>query len=214
MLRAVLVDFDGTLVTQDILDVVCGIVGKEKESEKINQEFHARKRTGITPLITRINFLRGVTLTQIQHKLQEQDYLNPGVQTFFSYLKQHHLVSIIHSGNIVPILTYYQHVLGADYIVGTRPKMNGDEIVGISEEDFVERNFKVAGVKEILEKLAIHPKETIAIGDSPADRSMFAFAGKSIAINPKYGIEEFADYLIYDSLANAIPILEKLTIRE
>lgn len=210
MLKAVLLDFDGTLVIKDILDVVCGIVGKEEESDQINKDFHAGKLSGLTPLITRINFLRGVTLQQINSKLDENSYLMPGAHELFQYLKENSIISIIHSGNITPILSYYQKLLGADYIVGTNPQMNGDEILGISESDFPGREFKVIGVKEILEALSIQPEETLAIGDSPADKAMFEFAGASIAINPKNGIEAYASYIIKDSLENAMPILEEI----
>lgn len=208
MLKAVLLDFDGTLVNKDVLDVVCGITGKEQESDKINKEFHAGKLTGLTPLITRINFLKGVTISQINQKLDDKSYLMPGARELFNYLKQNSIVSIIHSGNIIPILSYYQKLLAADYIVGTHPKMNGDEILGISDDDFPGRDFKVIGVRDILKNLSIQPDEVLAIGDSPADKTMFEFAGKSVAINPKNGIEEFADYVINDSLANAIKIVQ------
>lgn len=210
MVKAVLLDFDGTLVNKDILDVVCGIVGKEEESYKINKDFHKGKIIGLTPLITRINFLSGVTVPQIEKKLNENAYLMPGAKELFEYLKQNSVISIIHSGNIVPVLSYYKKLLEADYIVGTKPKMNGDEILGISEEDFPGRNFKVIGVKTILENLSILPEETLAIGDSPADKTMFEFAGKSIAMNPKNGVEEFADYVVKDSLANAVQIIQSL----
>ncbi|MGH7204097.1 MAG: HAD family hydrolase [Candidatus Levyibacteriota bacterium] len=208
MLKAVLLDFDGTLVTKDILDIVCGIVGKEEASEAINRDFHAGKLPGITALITRINFLRGVNLMQITKKLEQDAYLMPGAANLFANLKQRAIVSIIHSGNIIPILSYYQELLGADYLVGAHPQMNGNHIVGISEDDFPGKDFKVIGVKEILNKLAIPAEETLAIGDSPADKTMFAFAGNSIAINPKGGIEKEANYVIKDSLDAAISIIE------
>ena len=50
----------------------------------------------------------------------------------------------------------------------------------------------------------------MAIGDSPADKAIFKFAGRSIAINPKGGTEEFADYIIRDDLSKAINILNTL----
>lgn len=210
MIKAVLLDFDGTIVTKDILDVVCGIVGKQEESDKINKDFHAGKLTGLTPLITRINFLRGVSVPQIQKKLDEEAYLMKGAKEFLDYLNKHAIISILSSGNIIPILKYYQNLLGINHIVGTRPKMNGDTILSISEEDFPRRDFKVTGVKEILQKLSIKPEETLAIGDSPADKSMFEFAGASIAINPKNNIEKFTDYVIENDLSKTIPIIVKL----
>lgn len=210
MIKAVLLDFDGTVVTKDILDVVCGIVGKEEESDKINKEFHAGKLTGLAPLITRINFLQGVSLSQIQKKLDENAYLLTGVKDLLDFLNKHNIISILNSGNITPVLSYYQKLLGISYLVGTHPKMSGDTIVGISEEDFPGRDFKVIGVKEILQKLSIQPEEALAIGDSPADKTMFEFAGKSIAINSKEGIEKYADYVIENDLSKVIPIIEAL----
>lgn len=39
---------------------------------------------------------------------------------------------------------------------------------------------------------------------TPTDRTKFEVSGKSISINPKNGVEEFADYVIKDSLSGAI----------
>lgn len=94
--------------------------------------------------------------------------------------------------------------------MGTKPKMNGDAIESISEENFSGPNFKLEDSKTILDKLNITPNEVVAIGDSPADKAIFEFAGKSIAINPKEGIEKYANYVINDDLSKAIDIINKL----
>ncbi len=210
MVKAVLIDFDGTLVTKDILDVVCGIVGKEEESEQLNKDFFEGKLKGVNALIRRINFLKGVSLVEIEKKLDQNAYLAPGAKELMDFLNREGIISILNSGNIVPVLDYYQKLLGITHVVGTHPKMHGGVIEGISEEDFSDSNFKVTGAKEILDEADILPDEALAIGDSPADKGIFEFAGKSIAFNPKSGIEEYADYVIKDSLANAIPIILSL----
>lgn len=198
MVKAVLLDFDGTLVYKDILDVVCGIVGKEEESYRINREFHVGKLTGLEPLMQRINFLKGVSLEQIQQKLDEEAYLMDGAKELLQFLNDQGIVSILNSGNILPVLEYYKRLLGITYLVGTKPKVDGGIIQGISVEDFLGRDFKLLGVKQILGELHIASDDVVAIGDSPADRSIFAFAGKSIAIHPKEGIEKYADYVVED----------------
>lgn len=81
-IKAILIDFDGTVVSTDILDVICGIVGKEKKSKKINEEYYKGIRSGRSSLITRINFLKGVTRKQIQKKLSENDFLMRGAEKF------------------------------------------------------------------------------------------------------------------------------------
>ena len=209
MIKAVLLDFDGTLVNKDILDVICGIVGREQESELLNRRLHAGELKGLTPLITRINFLKGVSLAQIDEKLNENAYLVSGAEELMSYLNQNKIITILNSGNIIPVLSYYKKLLGLTYIIGTHPKMDGDTILGIDESDFSGGDFKVIGVKKLLEELSILPEHTLAIGDSPVDKTMFEFAGKSIAINPKNGVEKYEDFIIKD-LSEAVEIIDKL----
>lgn len=210
MIKAVLHDFDGTLVTHDILDVVCGIVGKEEESDKLNKEFQAGLRPGLSTIIERINFLKGVSLFQIREKLDQNSYLMEGASEWVNFLKGQGIKVLLYSGNIQPILKYYQEKLGIDYVVGTKPKMEGETILGISEEDFLPGNWKLVEVEKVLNSLEINPEETLAIGDSPADKSIFEFAGSSIAINPKNGIEKEAKFVIENDLSKAISIIKNL----
>ncbi|OGJ19856.1 hypothetical protein A3K73_02575 [Candidatus Pacearchaeota archaeon RBG_13_36_9] len=194
-IKAVLCDFDGTLVNKDILDVICGIVNKEQESKKLNEDYHEGKIDGLTALITRINFLHGVSISQISKKLKENDYLISGAEELFKFLKKNKIVTILNSGNILPVLQHYSEKLKITYIVGTKPIMKGNVIDSISEKNFSGANFKLEDSKLILKKLKIKPSEVIALGDSPADKSIFEYSAKSIAINPKGGIEKSADYI-------------------
>jgi len=123
MVKAVLIDFDGTLVTKDILDVVCGIVGKEEESEQLNKDFFEGKLKGVNALIRRINFLKGVSLVEIEKKLDQNAYLAPGAKELMDFLNREGIISILNSGNIVPVLDYYQKLLGITHVVGTYPEI-------------------------------------------------------------------------------------------
>lgn len=209
MIKAILIDFDGTLVSRDILDILCGIVGKEKESDRINREFLKGLRDGRSSLIERINLLTGVTLGEITTVLDKVMYITKGVKELLDFLHKQDIVSILYSGNLIPVLQYYQKALPIDYVVGTQPQMDGERLVGISEAD-IPHNFKLRGIQKILEALSIKPNETLAIGDSPADKKIFKFSGASIAINPKNGIEKHATYVIKDDLRNAISIIQSL----
>jgi len=64
-IKVALLDLVGTLVTQDILDLLCHSVGKEKESRELNEAFHRGELPGLEALVKRINFLSGITTTQI-----------------------------------------------------------------------------------------------------------------------------------------------------
>lgn len=210
MVKIFLSDFDGTLVNKDILDVLCGINGKEEESKRLNAEFIAGKRDGLPTLKQRIDFLKGVSTLQIKAKLDAENYLVDGAKELFAYLKANGFVTVLHSGNILPVLEYYQNLLGIDYIVGNKPRRNGDSIIGIELEDFASRDFKVKGCKEIISKLNISKECVYAIGDSPADLGVFSLAGTCIAINAKGGIDKNVDIVLKNgNLSELIPYLKK-----
>ncbi len=210
MIKAALLDLDGTLVNADMSVIVAEIAGKEEQVHQNNVNFHKGITKGLAGLVASINLFNGITLKQIDQKLNQQDYLMPGARELTKFFRDNGIISILASGSIFPVVEHYQKVLDLDYVIGSRPRISDGMIQGISEEDYPDSDFKLFETKKILEALGINASETIAIGDSPGDRSRFEFAGTSIAINPKGGIEAFADDVILDDLRKAIPIIENL----
>ena len=207
-IRAALLDLDGTLVTEDILDVVCDVAGKRAESEELNRSFLNGLRVGLDILVERVNLLQGVSIRSIEERLQEEPYLREGASELIEYLKQNGIVTAIQSCNIMPVLQYYQRVLGIDYVLGTKPIVEGGVIQGLSRTDLPERDFKLGMCGAWLNEHGTSPQEAIAFGDSKGDRKVFELVGASIAVNPSSGIERYATATIYDDLKRAIPIIE------
>jgi phosphoserine phosphatase len=210
MIKAVLLDFDGTLVTEDILTIITDVVGKKAESEKLNEEFRQGISKGLTGLINRINLLTGVPLDLIEKQLGQKDYLMPGAKELMDYLNAHGIISILGSGNILPVLKFYQQKLGITHIIGSNPKIENNCLAGISLDDYSDSDFKLTESIKILEQLHISPQEVIAIGDSIGDKSRFQFAYKSIAVNAKDDIKQLASYVVNKDLREIIPIIEKI----
>jgi phosphoserine phosphatase len=198
-MKIFLSDFDGTIVNEDILDVICEITNHRKDSEKLNEEIISGKKTGLDNLIKRINFLKGVSKEEIYKKLNENNYLVNGAIELFKFLKENNFITVLHTGNIEYIAEYYKDLLSIDYIICTKPSTKDKIITGININNFTDPDFKRNGCLKILNQLNI-PKENIfAIGDSAVDKKVFELAAHTIAINPKGGIENYAEYVIDDN---------------
>lgn len=206
-IKVCLLDFDGTLVKEDILTLLCGIAGKHKESEDLNDAFNRGEVKGITGLVARINLLNGVTNNQIMELLSKDDHLMPGAKELIQFLKENKIITILASGSIISVLEHYQRLLDIDYIIGSRPEIVEGKIVGISESAYSSLDFKVDGIKGIIDSMHLSKENIIAIGDSPADKGMFELSGYSVAFNPKGNIADFADAVVNDDLNKVVELL-------
>ncbi len=209
-MKIFLSDFDGTIVSQDVLDVVCEITGHRRESEILNQEIITGKKVGLDNLIKRINFLKGVTKEQIFSKLDNNNYLVDGARELFCWLKQNNFITVIHTGNIEPVAEYYKKLLNIDYIICTKPNYDGETILGISEQNFNDPDFKVNGCLKLIKKFNIKKEDIYIMGHSAVDKKVFDIAGHSFAINAKGGIEKVAEYEIKEH--DLSKVIEKIKI--
>lgn len=198
MTKIFLFDFDGTLVTEDILDVMCDIVGKKEESIELKNKVLHGLVQGYGPLCTRINFLQGVTYQQMKDKLDENNYLRDGVVELFKTLNDKGYITVVSSGNIEPVLRYYQELLNITYVFGSKPDMDGDKILGISESSFRSHDFKYEACLDVIHQYDEEEKKVYGVGDSAVDISMLSLADVKFAIDPKGGLEKHVDYVIHD----------------
>ena len=198
MTKIFLFDFDGTLVTEDILDVMCDIVGKKEESIELKNKVLHGLVQGYGPLCTRINFLQGVTYQQMKDKLDENNYLRDGVVELFKTLNDKGYITIVSSGNIEPVLRYYQELLNITYVFGSKPDMDGDKILGISESSFRSHDFKYEACLDVIHQYDEEEKKVYGVGDSAVDISMLSLADVKFAIDPKGGLDKHVDYVIHD----------------
>lgn len=208
---AALVDFDGTTVKKDILDVLCTLLGphRGRQSRAINKRFHDGELDKIDALTQRINLLDGLQARQIWRELRKNFFLREGARELTAFFRDNGIVSILNSGQIMQTLLIYQHELGINHVVGTHPLVEHGVIRGIPADRPIIPTFKLDGCKVILDKLGIDPEEVVAIGDSLADEDLFRFAGLSIAVSPKDGIKDIADHVIRENLRDAISIIRE-----
>jgi phosphoserine phosphatase len=209
-IKLVLCDLDGTLVESDILDVLCQINGNDLKSKWLNEQFIAHGILEKSPLGKRIGLLKGISLAQIEDKIEEKNFLLNGSHEFFKFLKNNQILSVVHSGNIEPVLKYYQHILQFDYHVSTPIEFSDGKISKAILNSSEGVDLKEAGCKKIISELGILFDEIVSIGDSPSDLNVFRLAKYSIAFNPKGGIEKDSTYVVKGDLFDVMNIMKSL----
>lgn len=210
-IRALLLDFDGTIVHKDILSELVALVGKKAKADNYTADFQAGRTHGLEGLIGRINLLKGMTVKQIENFVMQDLALIDGAVALSRFCKQQDIITILATGAIEPVAKIYQRELGFDYIVCSHPHIENGSIVGIARSDypFGDVHFKVAGIVPILSEHGIKISECVAVGDGRGDIPMFELAGYRIAINPKGGIEQYANTIVPD-LHEVVRIIEKI----
>jgi len=205
MIKAVLIDQDYTIINADMLTEMCGLMGKRQESIELNESFKNDPSIGITPLITRFSFLKGLELSRVYEFLDKNDFLMPGAEELFDYLDSKGIITVLNSSNIIPVVEFFQKRLKISHVVGTPVNILEGKVESVDTEHIVSVQGKLDQSLPFLK--GISAKETAAIGDGPADAAIFGYAGLSIAINPNGGAEKLVDHVI-DDLSKAIAIIE------
>lgn len=210
MLKLLIVDFDGTLVTIDTLDFACSINGKEEESKKIHREFLCNRDLNNDTLERRISLLKGINIATLEKSLKENNFLRPGVRDLFQYLQRNNIMTVICSGNVMPILNYYANLLDIDYIIGTDIEVKDNCITG-KIKGKIPPNFKKIKCSSLIEEYSINEDEIAILGDSISDIKMMELGIHRFFINPKDGVEKLVENsIIVDSIHDFLKIITTL----
>lgn len=206
MLKALLLDLDGTLTIKDMLDVVCDSAGKTEENEQIK----SRPSSGLGSLIQRINLLQDREVKWLHSILSKDDALRPGATKLIQLAREKGLRTIVCSGNILPILQHYQQKLQLDFVLGSPVRLRDGKIEGISLEDCVfPESYKLNSVEYLFSQIGIDWSEVVAIGDSLYDTCWFEKSKISVAVGDDSEVLKMATFQVGHNLQDVIPILQE-----
>ena len=107
--------------------------------------------------------------------------LRDGIEELVEFLKEKGCILVIISMGLIEIVEKIANQYGFDYWIGNELVWDNGVITGDVKVK-VGWNEKSLLLKNILDQFQIHPRDSIAIGDSSADLDMFEVAEHSIAI--------------------------------
>lgn len=195
MIKLAFFDFSKTIAKGSGMNTVAAQMGREKEFNKIYDEFVSHKLNDEGFIKAAIKLLRGFNEKGLS-KIYKQIELRPNVPEALKQLKNMRIKLALITHMPISLAELYRD-LGFDCLFGTECGMKN----GIFTGEVMKMNpNKKAIVEALCNKLGIKPRECIAVGDSKADIPMFESVGydNSFAINANEQVKKYAKYHIKD----------------
>ncbi|MCF8160957.1 MAG: phosphoserine phosphatase SerB [Polaromonas sp.] len=194
-------DMDSTLINIECVDEIAAAVGRKAEVAAITE---AAMRGEISDykdsLRQRVALLKGVTIADMERIYQNHLQLNPGAAELVRVCQQAGLKVLLVSGGFTYFTDRIRDRLGIDYTRANVLELENGVLTGRMVHqawgDICDGAEKRSMLLQMCDKLAINPKQAIAMGDGANDLPMMSVAGLSVAYHAKPAVREFANVSI------------------
>lgn len=209
--EAVVFDVDGVLTTVDsVWQFIHTHLGTADEASRYREMYRRGEITYEQWALLDASLWKGVSekkLKEIVRKIRLRD----GARELIFSLKSKGIKTAAISAGLDIVTNYVCRELGIDECVSNRLVFQDGVFTG-GVEVLVEYNNKGEVLRQLARSLGVELENTIAVGDSEVDISMFRVAGISVAFNPaNRRVEEQADYVIKSPTLHPLKeLLEKL----
>ena len=177
-------DVDGTLILEEVIDLLGREAGCEEEISQITSQAMRGEIDFESSLRKRVSLLEGLSIS-VFDKVFNSIHLSPNAQEFISILQKKGILVGLVSGGFTPIVERLAKSLGIAYFSANQLEIKDDHLTGKLVGQIISSEVK----KEILEQwrkeLKFSKERTIAIGDGANDLLMLKSAGLGIAFYAK-----------------------------
>lgn len=208
--EAVVFDVDGVLTTVDsVWQFIHTYLGTADEASRYREMYRRGEITYEQWALLDASLWKGVSEKRLK-EIVRRIRLRDGARELISGLKVKGIKTAAISAGLDIVTNYVCKELGIDECVSNRLVFQDGVFTG-GVEVLVEYN-KGEVLRQLARSLGVELENTIAVGDSEVDISMFRVAGISVAFNPANPrVEEQADYVIKSPALHPLKeLLEKL----
>lgn len=177
-------DVDGTLILEEVIDLFGREVGREEEISQITSRAMRGELNFERSLRDRVSLLEGLPIS-VFDKVFNTIQLTPNAQKFISILQKNGIQVGLVSGGFTPIVDRLAKSLGIAYFSANQLEVKDGLLTGKLVGQIISPKVK----KEILEQwrkeLKLPKERTVAIGDGANDLLMLKSSGLGIAFCAK-----------------------------
>ena len=203
-------DVDGTLILEEVIDLLGKEAGREEEISQIT----SRAMQGVldfkSSLRKRVSLLEGLPVS-VFDKVFNTIHLTSNAQEFISILQNNGILVGLVSGGFTPIVERLAKSLDIAYFSANQLEVKDGLLTGKLVGKIVTGQVKNATLEKWRKELGLSKERTIAIGDGANDLLMLKSAGRGIAFCAKEVVKsEIACHVDTRDFLEVLPLIDFL----
>ena len=203
-------DVDGTLIAEEVIDLLGKEAGCEEEISQITSQAMRGELDFETSLRARVALLEGLPIS-VFDTVFKSIHLSKNAQEFISILQKKGILVGLVSGGFEPIVERLAESLGITYYSANQLEVKDGFLTGRLVGEIVTGQEKQATLEKWRKELGLPKERTIAIGDGANDLLMLKTAGWSIAFCAKEVVKsEIACHVDTRDFLEVLPLIDFL----
>ena len=177
-------DVDGTLILEEVIDLLGREAGREEEISQITSRAMRGELDFESSLRKRVSLLEGLPVSVFK-KAFNSIHLTPNTQEFISILQKNGILVGLVSGGFTPIVERLAKSLDIAYFSANQLEVKDGFLTGKLIGQIINPEVKKDTLEQWRKELKLSKERTIAIGDGANDLFMLKSAGLGIAFCAK-----------------------------
>lgn len=203
-------DVDGTLILEEVIDLLGREVGREEEISQITSRAMRGELNFESSLRKRVSLLEGLPVS-VFDKVFKSIHLTPNAQKFISILQKNGILVGLVSGGFTPIVERLAKSLGIAYFSANQLEVKDGFITGKLIGQIINPEVKKDILEQWRKELKVPKERTLSIGDGANDLLMLKSAGQGIAFCAKEVLKkEIPNHVDKRDFLEVLPLIDCL----
>ena len=186
-------DVDGTLILEEVIDLLGREAGCEEEIAQLTSQAMRGELDFESSLRKRVSLLEGLPIS-VFDKVFNSIHLSPNAQKFISIIQKNGIQVGLVSGGFTPIVARLAKSLDIAYFSANQLEVKDDHLTGKLVGQIISPEVKKETLEQWRKELKLSKERTIAIGDGVNDLLMLKSAGLGIAFCAKEVLKKEIPY--------------------
>ena len=177
-------DMDSTIVTSETLDEIAAYAGLKDQIAAITRQSMNGEIDFSEALRRRVAMLKGLRLDALE-KTWASTQLMPGARELVATMRAHNATTALVSGGFTWFTGRVAELVGFDIHRANILLDDGAALTGLVAEPILDRDAKLATLRELAAERNLQLSATLAVGDGANDLAMLREAGLGVAFHAK-----------------------------